>query len=152
MTFDPVPIAQMLTPIVFGSFAAIITYRQWRTAKDKLDLDLFDRRWAIYDGAHQFCRAVMRDFKPSDDDYTLLRDIKQKAEILFDARIGATLKTMGDLAASLDSLTKVINSGTERERLTENVARQQLLIEQFMSLFNNLPRIFRASFGFSHLR
>lgn len=34
--------------------AALIAYRQWRTARDKLKLDLFERRHIVYDAAHEF--------------------------------------------------------------------------------------------------
>nr|WP_156889361.1 hypothetical protein [Halomonas sp. 1513] len=43
-------LSALLVPLVaiFGSY---IAYRQWRTAQNKLKLDLFDRRVAIYEAA-----------------------------------------------------------------------------------------------------
>jgi len=36
---------------LFAACAALIAYRQWKTARDKLKLDLFDRRMALYQAA-----------------------------------------------------------------------------------------------------
>jgi hypothetical protein len=37
--------AQLLTTLVLGLVAGYIAWRQWRTAHDRLILDLFERRF-----------------------------------------------------------------------------------------------------------
>jgi hypothetical protein len=51
-------LAALLTPTV-AVFGLWIGYRQWRTAQNKLKLDLFERRLAIYDGVRSFISSVM---------------------------------------------------------------------------------------------
>lgn len=36
---------------VIAAFGGLIAYRQWKTARDKLKLDIFDRRMAVYQAA-----------------------------------------------------------------------------------------------------
>lgn len=49
-----------MTPVV-TLLGAVIAYRQWRTARDKLRLDLFDRRLAI----HSVVRNFLGDYSAS---------------------------------------------------------------------------------------
>jgi hypothetical protein len=42
-------------------FAAIIAYRQWRTAHERVVLDLFERRMAVYDDARKVIGEIMRE-------------------------------------------------------------------------------------------
>ena len=51
-------LSALLTPVV-AIFAVTIAYRQWRTAQNKLKLDLFERRHAIYDGVRVYLTSVM---------------------------------------------------------------------------------------------
>jgi len=41
-------IAQLVTTLVLGLIAAYIAWRQWRTAHDRLILDLFERRFQVF--------------------------------------------------------------------------------------------------------
>jgi len=60
-------LSALLTPTiaVLGSY---IAYRQWRTAQNKLKLELFDRRFAIYDAALNFIRSIVSSGAVNDDE------------------------------------------------------------------------------------
>lgn len=47
-------------------FAAFIAYRQWRTAHQRVVLDLFERRMTIYDDARNVIGEIMRDGTADD--------------------------------------------------------------------------------------
>jgi len=53
---------------VFGAVAAMIAWRQWKTANDKLRLDLFDRRWKVFDAVKLMVNksAIHGDFTIED--------------------------------------------------------------------------------------
>ena len=57
-------LSALLTPMIAIS-TSLIAYRQWRTAKNKLKLDLFDRRLAIYNAV---CDALASDQPLSADE------------------------------------------------------------------------------------
>ena len=59
-------LAALLTPTV-AVFGLTIGYRQWRTAQNKLKLDLFERRLAIYDGIRSFISSVMTTGKTTQN-------------------------------------------------------------------------------------
>jgi len=46
------------TPIIAG-LVGLIAYRQWRTARDRLKLDLFDRRFEVYFSCMKFLSDIL---------------------------------------------------------------------------------------------
>src|SRR5436305_15211555 len=50
------------TPLIAalaGGFGVYIAWRQWRTARDRLRLDLFDKRFAVYAATMKFLSAII---------------------------------------------------------------------------------------------
>lgn len=47
---------------------AAIAYRQWRTAQNKLKLDLFEKRFAVYDAARRLLASVLTSGKVRDEE------------------------------------------------------------------------------------
>ena len=82
----------LMTPVVAVG-AILIAYRQWRTAQNKLKLDLFDRRLAVYHQVKQFVRDTLRRDKTNDWDFTFLRET-QTAKWLFGPEVDAFLETV----------------------------------------------------------
>lgn len=69
MTSDPhwtAYFGALLVPTV-ALLGLLIAYRQWRTAQNKLKLELFERRLAIYNAATAFISSVMTSGKATDD-------------------------------------------------------------------------------------
>jgi hypothetical protein len=48
-----------LTPIVVALFVAYIAYRQWRIAREKLRLDLYNRRFTIFETTLRFYHELL---------------------------------------------------------------------------------------------
>lgn len=57
----------LLTPVVaiLGSFVA---YRQWVLAQNKLKLDLFDRRYRVYESARTLLASIATSGKVKEDE------------------------------------------------------------------------------------
>tara|TARA_R110002110_G_scaffold413231_3_gene640315 strand:- start:3925 stop:4386 length:462 start_codon:yes stop_codon:yes gene_type:complete len=64
-------IGALLVPTV-ALLGLLIAYRQWRTAQNKLKLELFEKRLAIYNAATAFISSVMTSGKATDPQ---LRDL-----------------------------------------------------------------------------
>jgi hypothetical protein len=94
---------------VLAAFVAgMIAYRQWRTAeaaketaRNKLKLDLFEKRWAIYEAASSLISdSFLSDdsFDYSPHDWMKLREQQQKlngANWLLDEKVNAYLMKIG---------------------------------------------------------
>ncbi|WP_313220864.1 hypothetical protein [Stutzerimonas nitrititolerans] len=59
-------LSPLLVPII-AIFGALIAYRQWRTAQNKLKLDLFDRRLVIYESVQKYLTALMISGKTTSE-------------------------------------------------------------------------------------
>lgn len=52
-------ISTPLIALLAGGFGGYIAWRQWRTAQDRLRLDLFDKRLPLYEATMKFLASVL---------------------------------------------------------------------------------------------
>ena len=74
----------IILPTVIASFAVYIAWRQHQTARNKLKLDLFDRRFKVYGGVIDLLSTVLRDGQVHSDDLTKYHVETNAKEFLFD--------------------------------------------------------------------
>lgn len=100
----------LLTPTI--ALAAVgIGLAQWWIARNKLKLDLFDRRWGVYIAARDLLSEIFTHGKSSDEaERRLLQGIRG-VRWLFDERVEAYLTN--ELWAKA-TLLRVANSALER--------------------------------------
>jgi hypothetical protein len=56
----------LLTPVV-AIAVGVIAFAQWWTARNRLKLDLFDRRWAVYVAVRELLSEIVRDGNVSQE-------------------------------------------------------------------------------------
>lgn len=97
-----------LTPLI-GLLAAYIAWQQWNTRRDSLRLDLFDKRYTVYEGVKSFIEEVIREGHPTKEDIFDLKRKTHDVDFLFGEDIrnrvdeivekGARLKTLNEYLA-----------------------------------------------------
>lgn len=90
-----VQVASALSTPAVALIVAWIAWRQWRTAREKLVLDLFEKRWEIFHVAEAAVGLVIRDGDAREND--AIRDVavlRSKASFLFGDEVE---KYLGDL-------------------------------------------------------
>jgi hypothetical protein len=89
-----------LAALVIGGVGALIAYRQYRVAHARLKLDLFDKRYAIFQEIWEVCSGVpvsgTADFKKKNGLFTPFNNLRPKVRFLFGP----------DVERYLDSLVK----------------------------------------------
>jgi hypothetical protein len=104
--------------------AALIAFVQWRTAHQKVVLDLFDRRFKVYEETDAVLRKVMAEAKVYNHDFGQLAAIRSRAQFLFgydlDRFLAMLLQTLADMQAASDEMEH-LPVGPER---TERVNRK----------------------------
>ncbi|MEZ2346692.1 hypothetical protein [Terriglobus sp. RCC_193] len=102
------PFASPLVALAVG----VVAYQQWKTARDKLRLDLYDRRFAIFKTALDFyMKVVLGDWKndpeteASSQRFTVAL---QESQFLFDEKSGiyAFLREFSDKAFHIIQMKK----------------------------------------------
>ena len=123
-----VQIVQALGPtavaIAVGSLAGYIAWRQWKTAQHRLRLDMFDRRFAIYEATKLlFGKVPLHGQITSDDLREFYRSMKG-AEFLFDGETREYFKRIGELCWQAQMARH------RQGRLNEGVALDKLIDEE----------------------
>jgi hypothetical protein len=83
--------AQVLTTIVLGGIAAYIAYRQWRTAHHRIVLDLFDKRYQVYDALRSAMNPIYVAGAATDDDFFAFTRAADRARLLFGSDVNEFL-------------------------------------------------------------
>lgn len=85
----------LLTPTVAVA-VGFIAFMQWRTAHQKVVLDLFDRRLAIYDGVIAAVEDYLSHFDDRSKASLQLYRLGLKAEFLFGAEVAGAIDRLRD--------------------------------------------------------
>lgn len=112
-----------LAPAVIAGIVGYVAYRQWRTAQERLKLDLFDRRWSIYEETKRFLATREAGALQIAAVNRFAAETKG-AQFLFDhdtlVFLGGTVRTVMDSGRSREALS-VARDPAERAQLTERV-------------------------------
>lgn len=76
----------LLTPLI-AFITVYIAYQQWLVNRQKLRLELYDRRLRIYEEIKKIISIITRDAKPTTDDLLKFRISVSEADFLFDSDI-----------------------------------------------------------------
>jgi hypothetical protein len=132
--------------IVLAIFIAFVAFRQWQTARNKLKLDLFDRRWRIYDGTRDAIAYTLRENHIPMQQYIEFAALIQDADFLFNEPIHKYLQKIKEEINSLTSISTRLSDNTlqDRDKLIEIKYQKTIwLSEQFVQLKERCGPFFR---------
>jgi hypothetical protein len=73
-----------LVAVAVGAFAGYIGWQQWQTANYRLRLDMFDRRYAMYEATKFLLGTIAINGAVASKDFTDFREKIRGAEFFFD--------------------------------------------------------------------
>ena len=148
-----ISILQALSVPVIAALAAIIGFRQWRTAHQKLGVDLFEKRWETYVGIRKVISKVARHGTATDEDFWDYVRATDRADFLFGDDVTALLKEINDSMAWLSSFRESVADITHPDReelikakykhfgiVTDFYKRAPSIFAQYMRMDEKLPR------------
>lgn len=142
-------LSALLTPVLAAT-AAYIAWQQWRTNRNKLKLELFERRFAMYDAAVQLINSILGAGKVEDQPLRSFVTRTRSAAFIVGQPIEAYLnKELYARAVKLQMLEAELQGLTGEDRI-KNVREQseakQWLVEQYAVL----ERLFRRQLMLEH--
>jgi len=143
-------LAALLTPVVavLGSYVA---YRQWRLAQNKLKLDLFERRFAIYAAAQTFLASIMTSGKVNDQELFKFTVATRESKWLLDSNVAEYLdKQLRHKAIDLQCLVAELDGVGVGEIRTTNVRTQADIKKWLMGQYDVLDQKFSSYLQLSH--
>jgi hypothetical protein len=112
----------------------LIAFSQWRLSRRKLDIDLFDKRYAVYLATNMFIGAITTKGKPEFDSIATFLVTTRSAKFLFDLA----------LVNYLDNLEKFALKVWTASRKSESLAvdKRQEVYEEFDKNYAVLDKLF----------
>jgi hypothetical protein len=105
-----VQVLQALAVPVIAAVGAWVALQQMYLARVKLQHDLFDRRYAVFQAARRFLDEAVSNKVVSNETFRAFALGTSDAAFLFDDRLAAYLKEMRDHAAAAQSTYLTIES------------------------------------------
>jgi hypothetical protein len=101
-TCDVIALAEKLGPtfvaVVLGVVAAYIAWRQWANANYRLRLDMFDRRYAMYEATKFLYGTIAINGSVTSNDFADFREKIRGAEFFFDGEVRHFFERLLDLS------------------------------------------------------
>lgn len=139
---------QATGPLLIGAAVVYVAWRQWKTAREKLVLDLFDRRLNIYRQVRSAVNAISASSGAGiGDQHRQLLDAKIEGRFLFGLEVCMTLERIEELGFKLKTFYALRDdNGTfdpeTRSEIVGNLAgkvAEQVL--QMVNLTDSLGRL-----------
>ena len=138
--------------LIVGLSVAFIAWQQWRVARNKLRMDLFDRRYKVYEATRQFLSVILRDATFKDSDlFTFYAGISD-SEFLFRSDVVDYLTQMRKRAIEMQlhqKLCEPLPLGDERPRHVQAAHDQLLWLDEQLTA---MSKTFAPYLGLSHIK
>ena len=137
MTPDPhwtTWVSALLTPTV-AIFGGYIALQQWRTARNKLKFDLFDRRMKVYEAVNTLLVLILREGKVTDEVLYTYAARTQQSQWLFGPEIQTYLdKQVWHRALEVRRLTTELDGMPVGDERSAKVKERGEIKKQLLAL------------------
>jgi len=134
----------LLTPVI-AFFAVYVAASQWNTARSKLRLDLFEKRYTIYEATQKFIGSIVTSGKVRDDSMFEYMTATRAAKWVVSHDVDEYLeRDLYKPAIELQSIQSMLEGAPIGEERTKNVARQLELKIHFNAQYKQLDLWFSA--------
>lgn len=133
----------LLTPTIAIGVAAI-GWLQWRTAHQRVLLDLFERRMAVYDAAAEAIRpiTVHGSVRAQNSDFELLKVMRQ-AEMLFGKDVNDYLRELRKAALRMGLAEAMMEDKTEGKERADWIRSKYDEFAKVTEFYEIFPRLCR---------
>lgn len=143
-------LSALLMPTI-AIFGTILTYKQWRSAQNKLKMELFEKRYSIYDSSKRFLLLVLGSNKTDDEIFFKFRTSTYEAKWILNENIALYLdKQIWDEAINLQTLQAELEGVPAGEERTKNLQSQRDIKHRLQSQFELLDKKFTPFLTLTH--
>jgi len=145
---------------MFGTIATVvislaityIAWQQWQIARTKLRLDLFDRRYKVYDATRRFVGTIVGDATFPDAQLWAFVLGTSDAEFLFEPDVVAYLAQIRSRAIDMRTHQQVFEPLPVGEERSRHVQAQHDELIWFTHQLTEMTKVFSPYLSFSHVR
>jgi hypothetical protein len=126
--------------IIVSIVVVVVQYAQWRTANQKVVIDLYDRRLKVYQQLHDAIVPVVRHGEVSGAAFNEFMIGQVDATFLFGEDVQDYLKSLHKCFAWLLSMTnEVIDNSPKRAEMIDTKSKH---IAEIIAFYETAPRLF----------
>ncbi|MBC8378484.1 MAG: hypothetical protein H8E62_04845 [Planctomycetes bacterium] len=132
---------QVYISFITGFLAAIVAwtgYQQHKLAKERLKLDLFEKRFAVYKAAQRFLSIILRDANFKDGELFEFRGGTQDGTFLFGPDIPDYIAMLDKKALDMKTANMQLEGLPKSDERSELVGKEMQLLKE---LTDELPRL-----------
>jgi hypothetical protein len=142
-----IPTATLYVSIATLSVTGYIAWQQWQTAKNKFRLDLFDRRFPVFEAAMKLASIAVQKGDVSDEARREFLIATRGVKFLFNQKLQSYCDTLAKEAVSLHVGQQLINlpAGDERANSAEHkksIDAWGERVQWFNQQVDEIPRMF----------
>lgn len=154
LSFSSLPLVEisnaLLTPVI-AFLAAYIAWRQWETAQNRLKLDIFERRFSVYDATKSLIASIMQTGKATDENMFKFLAATKEAKWLFDDQIASYLDDkIWEKAVDLQTLNSELEGLPQGRERTENIHKQRDIKIWLSSQLKEIDKLFSKFLRIEH--
>lgn len=131
---------------------SIVTYQQYRLAHSKLKLDLYEKRFSVFQGVREFLSIVLAKADFEMNEFYAFRAKTAEADFLFDGRVVKLIKQVDKEALDFHTKKAILEGVPVGEARTRMVEDEISALKQLTDRITELKEVFRDYFQFSKLR
>lgn len=134
---------------IFGISAIFFAYQQWKINTSKLKLDLFEKRYAVYDGVRKFLSVILSEATFTDKDLFQYYADTSDAEFLFGSEVVTFIDKVKRKSLRMRTLQKKYDRLPTGEKRSELVEKEHVELEWLMGQLSQLRKVFSPYLSFS---
>jgi hypothetical protein len=141
-----------IATLIFGCAVAYVAWQQWQIARHRLRLDLFDRRYKVYDATRKFLSIILREARFEDAQLFEFYAGTSDAAFLFDSPVVEYLEHVRKRAVNMrthQSVYEHMPVGDERSR---HVQAEHDDLVWLTDQLTGMTQVFNPYLSFSHVK
>lgn len=138
--------------VVTALIALYIAFQQWKTNRDKVKLDLYDRRYKIYDETRRFIASAVRNGDLTNDDFSKFYSVLPEARFLFQEDVYCYMQELINKGASLHANSMIASGNSQSPNFERAVDVSGDIVNWYSQQHDRLQAIFKPYLSFEKLR
>lgn len=141
---------QVIFTLTLAGFGVYIAWRQHQTARNKLKLDLYDRRYKVYLGVRDLLAVAVREARFPNDAFNNYWAATHEGRFLFEGDIRDYLVDVRQRIMELQHAHRVMdaNQPALEEKRDEAIKKEQEILRWANQEIERLAAIFHKYLGF----
>ena len=151
---DWISLCQLIATLVVGGFAGWIAFQQHWTSRNKLRLDLFEKRLKVYQSLQDMLAEAARSGDLSNESFLECKRKTLDADFLFGPDVVSYIKSVFERGAKLHVIETQLRAEHihDQEQWSKIVAARESEFRWLVQQMTEMKAVFSPYLGFAQIR